>query len=281
MIDNPYLPHLVTITDIVQETYSDRPVKTFKVVFQNEKIRDTFTYKPGQCVMLNVIGKGESFVAISSSPIQKKYLEFSVMKLGKVTSALHQCEINDILAVRGPYGNGFPLENFVNKNIIVICGGIGMAPLRSLINYVLDKSTRKLYDRICIIYGARASADLCYKDELTQWKKCENVDLHLSIDKPEEYWNEYVGFVPSNLLRVAPSPENAVAITCGPPIMIKYVIQNLLKLNFKYNQIYTTLEYRMKCGIGMCGRCNIGRLYICKDGPVFSYETLKDIPGAI
>jgi NAD(P)H-flavin reductase len=227
--------------------------------------------------MVSHFGYGECFFAISSSPTKKDYIEVSVMKLGKVTSALHECEFGDILGVRGPYGNHFDIDKWRDKNLIFIGGGIGQAPLRSLINYVVDK--RKDYGNLDILYGARSVRDLCFKPEFAELEKRKDVNIHLSIDKEEKGWKKFVGFVPDNLLKVKPSPKNAIAITCGPPIMIKFVIQNLLKLGFTDDQIFTTLEMRMKCGIGKCGRCNIGNLYVCKDGPVFSYDQLKNLKG--
>ena len=199
------------------------------------------------------------------------------MRLGKVTRSLHELETGDTVGVRGPYGNGFPVDEWKGKNILCIGGGIGQAPLRSLIQYVMDN--RKDYGKLDVIYGARSTADLCYMDEFAGMEKRDDVDVHLSIDNEEEGWTRFVGFVPDNLKRLAPSPENTIAITCGPPIMIKFVIQALEKLGFTPDQIFTTLEMRMTCGIGKCGRCNIGNLYVCKDGPVFSWEILKDVKG--
>jgi len=227
--------------------------------------------------MVSHFGFGECFFAISSAPTKKEYIEVSVMKLGKVTSALHECEIGDTLGVRGPYGNNFDVKGWEGKNLVFIGGGIGQAPLRSLINYVVDN--RKNYGKIDVIYGARSTNDICFKPEFEELEKRKDVNVHLSIDKEEKGWKKFVGFVPDNLLKIKPSPKNTIAITCGPPIMIKFVIQNLLKIGFSEDQIFTTLEMRMKCGIGKCGRCNIGNLYVCKDGPVFSYDQLKNLKG--
>lgn len=274
---NPYVPQLASIDQIRDEVGGERPIKTFQLSFQDENPQNTFKFNPGQCVMVSVLGEGECMFAVSSSPTEKGYIEVSVMKLGKVTSVLHQCEPGDILGVRGPYGNGFDVEGWKRKNIVTIGGGIGQPPLRSLIRYIL--AHRKEYGKLDIIYGARTSHDLSYKQEFFELEDSDDADVHLSIDAPEEGWTRFVGFVPDNLLEVAPSPENAVAVTCGPPIMIYYVIQNLLKLGFEEDQIFTTLEMRMKCGIGKCGRCNIGSVYVCKDGPVFSYQQLKNMKG--
>lgn len=277
--ENPYLPWLATIESIKEEATSERPIKTFRLVIQDEEVRKNFSYVPGQCIMVSLLGTGECFFAISSSPTQKDYLEVSILKLGKVTSALHDCEIGDILGIRGPYGNNFDVKGWEGKNILFIGGGIGQAPLRSLINYTVDN--RDKYKNLDVIYGARTTKDLCYREELEELRARDDVNVHLSIDVEEEGWEEFVGFVPDNLLRLNPSPENTIAITCGPPIMIKFVLQNLEKLGFTEDQVYTTLEMRMKCGIGICGRCNIGNLYVCKDGPVFSYKQLKGLEGDI
>lgn len=277
MNKNPYQPWLATIDDIREEVAGERAVKTFRLVFQDEDIKNDFTFSPGQCVMVSLFGEGECFFAISSPPTKKDFIEVSVMKLGKVTTALHECEPGDILGVRGPYGNSFDVKGWQGKNLVFIGGGIGQAPLRSLINYVVDN--RKKYGKLDVIYGARTSKDLCYTQEFAKLEKRNDVNVHLSIDKKEKNWGKFVGFVPDNMLKVKPSPKNTIAITCGPPIMIKFVIQNLLKIGFSEAQIFTTLEMRMKCGIGKCGRCNIGNLYVCKDGPVFSYRQLKNIKG--
>ncbi len=276
-MSNPYQPHLATIDEIREEVVGERAIKTFRMSFQDEGVRKNFSFIPGQCVMVSLLGEGECMFAISSSPTENGYVEVSVMRLGKVTSALHESEAGDILGVRGPYGNGFDVDAWKGKNLVFIGGGIGQAPLRSLIRYALDNKEK--YGKLDVIYGARTTNDLCYKKEFDELEKRKDVNVHLSIDVEEEGWKKFVGFVPDNLLKVKPSPKNTIAITCGPPIMIKFVIQNLLKLGFSEEQIFTTLEMRMKCGIGKCGRCNIGNLYVCKDGPVFSYKQLRNIKG--
>ncbi len=276
-IDNPYLPMPAVIEDIRKEVPGERGIKTFRLRLREGEDRDSFSFRPGQCVMVSLFGEGECMFAISSSPTRDEYIEVSVMRHGKVTSKLHQCRKGDTLGVRGPYGNGFDVESWRGKNMIFIGGGIGQAPLRPVIHYMLDH--RDDYGSMDVIYGARTSRDLCYKEEFKALDESDDVNIHLSVDQEEEGWDGFVGFVPDNLLEVEPSSDNAIAITCGPPIMIKFVIKNLLKLGFKDEQIFTTLEMRMKCGIGVCGRCNIGDVYVCKDGPVFSYGQLKNIRG--
>ena len=277
MNENPYQPWLAAIDSVKEEVGGQRAIKTFKIKFQDKNLQKNFAFKPGQCAMISLLGKGECMFAISSSPTKKDYIEVSVMRHGKVTSALHECEPGDVVGVRGPYGNNFDVKGWKGKNIVFIGGGIGQAPLRSLINYMIDN--RKNYGKLDVIYGARTSKDISYKEEFDELDKQKDVNVHLSIDVEEDGWKKFVGFVPDNLLRVKPSPKNSIAVTCGPPIMIKFVIQNLEKLGFTEDQIFTTLEMRMKCGIGKCGRCNIGNLYVCKDGPVFSYKQLKNIQG--
>jgi len=272
-MNNPYIPEPANIADIRDEVLGERPIRTFKVTLQDGR---DFKQQPGQCAMLGILGIGESMISIASSPTKKGYLEFSIMKMGKVTSALHACDPGDTISIRGPYGNGFPVNEWKGKNILTIGGGIGQAPLRPIVQYILDN--RSDFGQLDIIYGARSSNDLCFKDELFELEKRDDVNVHLSIDAEEPDWTRFVGFVPNNLLKVKPVQENTIAITCGPVVMINYVIKNLLELGFTDQQIFTTLENRMKCGIGKCGRCNVGHLYVCKDGPVFSYATLKNLP---
>ncbi len=276
--ENPYIPYNATVEDTWFETGGERAIKTFKVVLEDDEARQNWNHRPGQCAMIGVLGVGESMISISCSPTEGDFLRFSVMRMGKVTQALHQLEAGDKMTVRGPYGNSFPLEEWKGKQILTIGGGIGQAPMRPIVEYV--KANYDQYGGLTMIYGARTSGDLCFKNEFEEMRKNEELSCHLTIDVEEEGWDLNVGFVPSMLMDLNPSPENTIAITCGPPIMIRFVLENLKKLGFEDDQIYTTLENRMKCGIGKCGRCNAGGMYVCKDGPVFDYATLKAIPEA-
>jgi len=273
---NPYLPELATITDVIEETPN---IKSFRVVFNDPERMKNFTFEPGQVGQLSVFGVGESTFVINSPPTRMEYLQFSVMKAGEVTAALHDLYPGDQMGVRAPLGNWFPYNEMKGKKILFIGGGIGLAPLRTLILYMLDN--RADYKDITIIYGSRTPPDLCYKQDLDEWEARSDVNLILTVDAEYPGWTKRVGFVPTVLNEVAPSPDDTIAITCGPPIMIKYVLQNLAQLKFKDENIVTTLEARMKCGIGICGRCNLGAKYICKDGPVFSLAQLRDLPGAL
>ena len=275
---NPYILYTATVEETWYETGGDRCIKTFKVVFDDPAVRENWSHKPGQCAMIGVLGVGESMISISSSPTEGDFLRFSVMRMGKVTQALHQLEAGDTMMIRGPYGNSFPVEEWRGKKILTVGGGVGQAPLRPIVEYV--RANRDQYAGLTMIYGARTSGDLCFKGEFEEMSSCDDLSCHLTIDVEEEDWGHNVGFVPQMLLDLNPSPDNTIVITCGPPIMIRFVLENLKKLGFEDEQIYTTLENRMKCGIGKCGRCNAGGMYVCKDGPVFSYAVLKEIPEA-
>lgn len=273
---NPYLPDMATIVEVIQETHN---IKTFRIVINNEERMKEFTFRPGQVGQLSVFGAGESTFVINSSPTRKDYLQFSVMRVGEVTTRLHQLQPGDQIGVRAPLGNSFPVEDLKGKNIVFVGGGIGMAPLRTLFTYMLDN--RKDYGDITLLYGARSPADLTYKAELPEWTERKDVNTVLTIDNPSEGWEHKVGLIPNVLLEINPSPKNTVAITCGPPIMIKFTLQALKKLGFEDENILTTLEKRMKCGVGICGRCNIGTKYVCMDGPVFTYAQLKELPSEL
>lgn len=271
MDHNSYLPRLAKIISIKQEVDGARPIKTFRTQFMNE---DDFSYRCGQCAMLSVFGRGESMISISSTPLITNYLQFSILKMGRVTSALHEMEEGDIIGIRGPYGNGFPIDGWKGKNLIFIGGGIGLAPIWSVLQTTLRR--KEEYGDLMLIYGARTSKDLVFKEEFEELRK--RIPVHLSVDVEEPGWEEFVGFVPQNVTDKKPSPLNAMTVTCGPPIMIKFVIKALEDLGFTDSQIYTTVENKMKCGIGKCGRCNIGKHYVCKDGPIYSWAELRKLP---
>lgn len=271
---NLYEPELVQIAELREETDD---TKTLKLIFKDEKREVLF--KAGQFCELSVFGEGEATFCIASSPTKKGYFECTVKRVGKVTRAMHEMDVNSLLGFRGPYGNWFPIEGMKKKNLLFVGGGIGLAPLRSLIWNCLD--LREDFADISILYGARSPKDLVYKYELNEWEKRKDVGLVLTVDAAEEEdeWKGKVGLVPSVLKGMNPSPDNGVVVTCGPPIMIKFTIMALEELGFRPEQIITTLEMRMKCGVGKCGRCNIGRYYVCKDGPVFSLDMLEKLPG--
>ncbi|MFH1231629.1 MAG: FAD/NAD(P)-binding protein [Planctomycetota bacterium] len=282
-MNNIYKPYLMTITEIIPETYD---TFTLKLEFQDEALWNSFDFQPGQFGMFSVFGAGESTFCISSSPTRlprwnqgKGYLECTFRKVGHVTKSLANLEVGDTIGFRGPYGNSFPMAEFKGKNIVFVGGGIGLAPLRSAIWYCLDK--RDQFSDITIVYGARTVPDLVYKQEIKEWEKRSDIRLVKTVDPgcDTEGWDGKVCLAPIAFGDVAPSSTNAVGLVCGPPIMIKFTLPVFDKLGFPPDKVYTTLENRMKCGLGKCGRCNVGNVYICKEGPVFTAAQLKTLPA--
>lgn len=277
MTRNPYLPLPMRIDAVVVET-EDRNVKTFSLSFLNEADQVGFNYVPGQFAELSVLGKGEAPFGMASSPTQGGHLEFTVSKAGIVTTALHTMEPGEIIGVRGPLGNGFPIEEFRGRDVVIIGGGFGFSVLRALTNYLLDPRHRDDFGNITVIYGARSPGLLLYKDELQKWGRRDDIHLHLTVDRADDGWKGRVGVVPAIVERVAPRAENSYALVCGPPVMIKFTLLVLHELGFPPERIVLSLEMKMKCGIGMCGRCNIGHKYVCRDGPVFTLAQLNQLP---
>ena len=267
------IPVVGVVTDIRQDTPD---VKTFRVVGKDGK--KLFEHIPGQCAMLSVPGVSEAMISITSSPTNKEYMEFSVKKCGCLSTWLHEMDVGQQITVRGPYGNGFPVDtDLKGKDLLFIAGGIGLAPLRSVINYVRDK--RFDYGSVQIVYGSRSKADLVdYQEIIDEWMKTEGVEVNLTIDNPQDDWDGHVGFIPNYVKELNPDIRKTI-LMCGPPIMIKFTLNGLKELGFKDTQVYTTMELRMKCGIGKCGRCNIGDKYVCKDGPVFRFDQLGELPS--
>lgn len=269
---DPLIPVVGVVTDIRQDTPD---VKTFRVVGLDGK--KPFTTIPGQCAFLSMPGVGEALFSITSSPTNEEYLEFSIKKCGCVTTWLHQMDVGQQITIRGPYGNGFPVDtDFKGKDLLFIAGGIGLAPLRSVINYV--RHYRENYGEVDIVYGARTKQDLVDYDEIvSEWCNEPGINVHLTIDMAQEDWDGNVGFVPNYVKELNFSTDKTV-VMCGPPIMIKFTLAGLEQLGFKRDQVYTTFELKMKCALGKCGRCNIGDKYVCKDGPVFRLDQMTELP---
>jgi NAD(P)H-flavin reductase len=278
-MQNPYLPYPVRIDNITVET-EDRNLKTFKFVFLNADDAKRFTYRAGQFAELSVAGKGEIPIGIASSPTEQGYLLFTVNKVGLVTTHLHQMSPGDIMGLRGPLGNWYPWEVLEGRNVVIVGGGFAFTTLRSSIVYMLHPDNRSRFGDITVIYGARSPGMLLYKEELMAWERRDDIRMHITVDATKDpTWKYHVGFVPTVTKETAPSSENAYALVCGPPIMIKFTLPVLTELGFPPERIITSLEMRMKCGIGMCGRCNIGTEYVCKDGPVFTLAKLSQLPA--
>ena len=273
---NYYLDTLIPLVGVITDIKEQTPdVKTFRVnALEGGKL---FEHKPGQCAMLCAPGVSEGMFSITSSPTNKEYQEFSIKRCGQLTEYLHSLKVGDQITVRGPYGNNFPVDTELKgKNLLFIAGGIGLAPLRSVINYVIDN--RQDYGTVDILYGSRSADDLVGLDEIQNvWMNTPGINVHLTIDREQEGWDGHVGFVP-NYVKELNFDTAKTVLMCGPPIMIKFTLAGLMELGFAREQVYTTMELKMKCALGKCGRCNIGDKYVCKDGPVFRFDQLDELP---
>lgn len=275
-VSNPYLPEVATVVDVITETAN---IKTLRVVLDNPERMKAFHYLPGQVGQLSLFGMGEATFVINSPPSQKDYLQFSIMRAGEVTAALHTLSPGDKIGVRAPLGNSFPYQDWKGKNVVFVGGGIGMAPIRTIMLHLLENAAD--YGKISLLYGARTPRDMAYSYETEDWLRRPDLDCTLTIDAPFEGWPHKVGLIPHVLLEMGITPANTIAVLCGPPVMIKFTVEALKKLEFPDDSIITTLERRMKCGVGLCGRCNLGGKYICVDGPVFSWAELKNLPNEL
>lgn len=276
---NPYLPYPIRIDDIIVES-EDRSLKTFKFVFLNPEDEEKFSYQAGQFAEISIPGQGEIPIGLASSPVEKGFIAFTINRAGKVTSHLHNMKVGDILGVRGPLGNPYPWDTMKGKNLLFIGGGFAFTTLRSSVVYLLHPDNRDKYGAIDVVYGSRSPGMLLYLDELKQWEARNDINMHITVDGTDDpKWKYNIGFVPPIAEEKAPKSEgDTYAIVCGPPIMIKFTLPVLEKLGYDHDHIILSLENRMKCGIGMCGRCGIGEQLVCKDGPVFTLAEVNNTP---
>lgn len=274
---NPFQPYPVRIEEIIVET-ADKALRTYKLAFLNPEDEEAFQYSPGQFAELSVAGKGEIPIGIASSPTETGYLLFTINRIGLVTTHLHNMGPGEVMGVRGPLGNWYPLQEMKGANILIIGGGYAFTTLRSTITYLLDEANRQDYGRITVVYGAREPGLLLYTEELKSWESREDIDTYFTVDQEFPGWDGYVGFVPTITEEYCPPAENTYALVCGPPIMIKFTQPVLEKTGFPPERIIMSLENRMKCGVGLCGRCNVGSQYVCKDGPIFTLDQLNQLP---
>ena len=276
---NPYLPYPIRIDDIIVES-EDRSLKTFKFVFLDPKDEEKFAYQAGQFAEISIPGQGEIPIGLASSPVEKGFIAFTINRAGKVTSHLHNMKVGDILGVRGPLGKPYPWDTMKGKNLLFIGGGFAFTTLRSSVVYLLHPDNRDKYGTIDVVYGSRSPGMLLYLDELKEWEARDDINMHITVDGTDDpNWKYNVGFVPPIAEEKAPKSEgDTYAIVCGPPIMIKFTLPVLEKLGYDHDHIILTLENRMKCGIGMCGRCGIGEQLVCKDGPVFTLAEVNNTP---
>lgn len=268
-------PEVVNIDAIADEAPE---VKTFYMSFLDPEVEREFRIKSGQFIMCTVFGAGEFAVSLPPSPEHDRF-HITVRAVGKVTHALHALRPGDKLGVRGPFGNGFPFDEIKGKNIIYVAGGIGLIPLRSSIVHALQH--RQDFGRIILLYGARSSADLLYQADIQEWKRNEGFETYITIDRREPGWDGEVGYVNQLIDKAGVPVENTVAFVCGPPIMFNNVIADLLARGMSEDDIVSTLERQMKCGIGKCQHCAIGRTLVCTDGPVYTYHQIKTLGEVI
>lgn len=275
MTQNIYLPYRMSVERVTLEAPG---VRTLRLRFKDEADASAFSFRAGQFAEYSAFGEGECTFCIASAPTRSGYVECTFREVGRVTAGLARLEAGDTMGFRAPLGNHFPLDKWKGCDLVFVAGGIALPPMRCVIQNVLDR--RQEFGRVTVVYGAKSVEDLVYKDELREWGERPDVDLTVTVDPGGETpdWKGEVGFVPSVLAKVAPSAQNAVAIVCGPPVMIKFSFPELEKLGFDDDHIFTTLENRMKCGVGKCGRCNVGPMFVCKDGPVFSKAQLNGLP---
>ena len=269
MSKNPYQPINGEIVDIIDESPT---IKSFVVVPQ-----ENFRFDTGQFVELTLPGEGEAPFTPSSSPAETEKMEITIMKAGRVTARLHECQKGQKVGIRGPFGNGYPIDNFVGKEIYIVGGGVGLAPIRSLFLTLVERI--KEFKSVVCRFGARTPEDLIYKEALFgAWQKIKGVDMKLTVDEANGEWKSNVGVVTTILNSDDVDIKNAVAVVCGPPIMMKFTALKLLEFGFPPEGVYLSMEKNMSCGIGKCGHCMIGKYYVCKDGPVFTYEQIKKYP---
>ena len=275
-IPNAYMPIKAKIVDIIQETFSDDlDIKTFRIKLENDLVMD---FQPGQFVEFSIPGVGECPFGFASSPLEKDYFDITIKRTGRVTERIHALDVGADVWIRGPFGNTFPLELMENSSLLFVAGGLGLGPLRPFIQYVLDERKREKYNKVDMLLAARTAKDHCFAYDYPNWRTSPNTTVLQTIDRDETGWDGLVGF-PHNLVKeLSLDLSNLYAVVCGPPIMIKAVQQSLTDMGLPLERQYTTLEMRMTCGVGKCGKCNIGNKYVCTDGPVFSMAELSKMP---
>jgi sulfhydrogenase subunit gamma (sulfur reductase) len=275
--DNPFQPHMARIVRI-HKMVEDNHLFTLR--FLDDQLARAFRHLPGQFIMLSVPGAGEMPISISSSPSRPGVLELCVRRVGRVTNALYRLHTNDVVGVRGPYGNGYPLQEMTRNDVLLAAGGLGMAPLRSLLWYALDH--RDQFQNITLMYGAKRPQDMLFREELLGLVDRTDINCLLTVDAdPSGTWENHIGLLPTLFDHARIEPLRTYAAVCGPPVVYKFILRKLLELGFPKNRILMSLERRMKCGIGKCGHCSIGYKYTCLQGPIFTYWDAINLPEMI
>jgi NAD(P)H-flavin reductase len=265
---NIYLPLRARLTDVIEESPS---IKTFVLVPENK-----FSFKTGQFIELSVDGIGEAPFTPSSSPLIEEKLEVTVMKTGYVTDYMHMLKPGVFMGIRGPYGRGYPVESFFGKEVLILGGGCGLAPIRSLL-YALESIKDNLI-KVILCYGSKSPSDCIYKPLFDRLNKIQKFEAYRTVDKPDENWDGPVGVATSLLNRIKINIKNSIAVVCGPPVMMKFGTIRLLEMGYGDDQIYLSMEKNMSCGLGKCGHCMMGEFFVCRDGPVFTYNEIKHNP---
>lgn len=276
MASNPYRPWPARITSITPLTETE---KLFEFRLVDEPIREAFRHKPGQFVEVSIFGVGEAPISISSSPSKQGFIELCVRKTGEFTQRLHNLQCGDQVGIRGPFGRGFPFEDMKGHDILCVAGGLGIAPLRSLINNIHDE--RSEFGKVTIIYGSKTPEEVMFRQQFEMWRHRKDFDLILTVDQPDETWDGEVGVVTAPFETLELDASNTYGALCGPPVMYRFVIDEMRKKGISYDRIYVSFERHMKCGMGKCGHCQIGHQYVCIDGPVFNYWEAKNIQGSM
>jgi len=275
--DNPYLPHMARLVRIYPMVEGNH---LFTMRFLDEDLAHTFRHKPGQFIMMSVPSAGEMPISISSSPTRPGVLEFCVRRVGRVTSALYRLRTNDVVGIRGPYGNGYPIQVMKHNDLLLAAGGLGMAPLRSLLWYALDH--REDFNNVTLMYGSKRPEEVLFREELQDLVGRADITCLLTVDADlSGTWKNYVGLLPTMFDHSKFEPQRTYAAVCGPPVVYKFILRKLLELGFSKNRILMSLERRMKCGVGKCGHCSIGYKYTCLQGPIFTYWDAINLPEMI
>jgi sulfhydrogenase subunit gamma (sulfur reductase) len=268
---SPFLPRQARISAIREYTAHE---KLFRITLEDGR---ELGHQPGQFVMLSLFGSGEAAISICSSPTEKGYFELTVRRIGAVTTALHRLKRGDVLGIRGPYGNGFPLDKMHGRNILIVAGGLGIVPLRALIHYIMDR--RKDFGEVQILLGCKSPADMLFNDEISRWRRRTDIRFSCTVDRADPEWKGSIGLITSLIPGVTLRPEQTYAVVVGPPVMYHFVIAELLKKEIPEHQIVVSLERKMRCGVGKCGACQVRHVYVCRSGPVFTYPQLREMEG--
>jgi NAD(P)H-flavin reductase len=276
-LENPYQPHLARIARIHRMVPDNH---LFQLRFVDEALNESWRHRPGQFVELSVLGTGEAPISISSSPTRRGFIELCVRRVGRVTNALYKLSMDALVGVRGPYGNGFPVEEMQGHDLLIVAGGLGMAPLRSLLWYALDNRTH--FGNVTLMYGARTPREMLFREELSSLTDVDSINTLLTVDRdPDGGWRHHVGLLPELFEHADIDPKRTYAAVVGPPVVYKFVLRELLARNFSKDRILMSLERRMKCGVGKCGHCSVGYKYTCIHGPVFTYWDAINLPEVV